>query len=161
MESCCFSPGVDPHIFDDRSTIDLGKLSKKAAKKRKDAIEGRFIKLGAATAVAMQAMGVGGWLLEHAVAFYAYAQSPPATVFAQYFYANATHEVAMQVIGYSVCGISLSTIATTIASMAVGVFVIKAGIEIYNLCVEEECQINLGIIEVIQEIFFRLFAWLK
>lgn len=120
-----------------------------------------FINVGAGAAVVMQAAGAGGYLLENAVALYAYAQTASTSVFAQYFFANATHELAMQVIGYSVCGVSLSTVATTLLSMIVGVIVIKVGIEIYNLCVEEDQKIYLNFARIIHKVFFSLFAWLK
>lgn len=126
-----------------------------AIKRKVEVLKGRYLDAGKAVAAIAYASRLGGFLLEHGAAFYAYVQIAPQTAFEQYFYANAIHELAMSIMNYSVLGVSASSIATVAVSLIAGVLVTKLGIVIYNLTVDKEWKINLTLIQTIQNIFWR------
>lgn len=126
-----------------------------AIKMRVQVIKGRFLDAGKAVAAAAYACGLGGFLLEHGAAFYAFVQIAPKTPFEQYFYANAIHEIAMGIMNFSVFGISASTIATVVVALIAGVIVTKLGIVIYNRCVDKEWRVDLSFRGAIQNLFWR------
>lgn len=124
-------------------------------------LKGRFIKAGIAVAACMQAIGAGGFLFEHGVAFYAYCRNAPSSLFMQYFYANAAHEAAEKILNQTIFGFSASSVATAAFSATTGILVIKLGVGIYNLTVEEEKKIPLSFLKAIQTIFSSLFSWFR
>jgi hypothetical protein len=140
---------VDPNI----NAYD--RANDYAIKKRVEVLKDRFLDAGRAVAAAAMACRLGGFLLEHGAAFYAFVQIAPKTVLEQYIYANAIHELAMSILNFTVFGVSASTLATIAVAIIAGVLVTKLGIFIYNLRVEKEWQINLSLIGTIQSIFWR------
>lgn len=126
-----------------------------AIKSRVEVLKGRFLDAGRAVAAAAYACRLGGFLLEHGAAFYAFVQIAPKTPFEQYFYAHAIHELAMSIMNYTIFGVSASSLATVAVALISGVIVTKVGITIYNLCVDKEWKINLTLIGTIQNIFWH------
>lgn len=147
-------------VFDYRSEQtnrnEIDRLKDEFAKKLKvEVIKGRFLDAGKAVIAASYSFRIGGFLLEHGAAFYAYSQIAPASVFEQYFYANAIHEFSMSVMNYTICGVSASSLATATFAIISGIIVTKAGVTIYNLFVYKESRVNLTLVATIQNIFWR------
>ncbi len=124
---------------------------------RTELIKRRFIRFGFGIAAVMQAMNVGSFILKHGVAFYAYSQYAPTTLWGQYFYANATHEAAMQILGTKVLGLSILTVATAAFAIISGALSTKIGATLYNCCIEKEARISISLIDMISEIFNLIF----
>ncbi len=135
-------PAIDP-LEDANRTADLFKR--------------RFIRLGLATATAMQLMKVGGFLFEHSVAFYAYVQYAPKTLWGQYFYANAAHEAAKKILTTTLLGCSISSVMTSALAVVAGVVITKSGAAIYNCCVDRNKKISISLIDMISDIFSLVF----
>jgi hypothetical protein len=122
-----------------------------------DLYKRRIIRLGLATAAAMQIMKVGGVLFEHSVAFYAYVQYSPKTLWGQYFYANATHEAAKKILSTTLLGCSISSVMTSALAVRAGVVVAKSGAAIYNCCVDKDKKISIGLSDMVSDIFSLVF----
>ena len=104
------NPSISPNypINNDYLQVDLPlKPNLTSRQERALVIKGRIIKFGLSVGASMQAMGVGRRLLEHGIAFYAYVQYAPTSLFGQYFYAHAADELAMQVLNDLIAGIWL------------------------------------------------------
>lgn len=127
------------------------------AKSTADLNKRRIIRLGLVTAAVLQLMKVGGFLFEHSVAFYAYVQYAPKTLWGQYFYANATHEAAKRILSTTVLGCSISAVMTSVLAVIAGVTISKIGAAIYNLCVERNKKISITLIDMISDIFSVVF----
>lgn len=125
--------------------------------KRAHVIKRRIIRLGLGIATAMQIMRVGGFLLEHGVAFYAYSKYAPTTLWGQYFYANAAHEATMKILGTKILGFSVSSVATSTLAVISAIFASKLLAFIYNRFVEKESKISISVIDMISEIFHLVF----
>ena len=118
----------------------------------------RIIRLGLISAASLQVMKVGGYLFEHGVAFYAYAQYAPKTLWGQYFYANATHEAAQKILTTSLFGFSISSVMTCVFSVCAGVIISKSAVIVYNLLADRDKRISITIIEMISGIFSFVFS---
>lgn len=140
--------------------VDAPDIRAEAIQNRVSVIRARFIKCGILTAAGMQAGRVGGVLFEHGVAYYTYAHYAPKSLFAQYFYANAAHEAAMQILNYPIMGVTASSLVTASFSLLTGLLVAKLGAGVYNLCVEKERRVSLSLIGAIGAIFSSVFGWL-
>lgn len=146
--------------FVEMADVDVPQIGHQAAAvRRAGIIKSRFIRLGLATTAAMQMTRAGGFLLEHSVAFYTYAQYAPNTLWRQYFCANATHVAAMKILSTNVFGVSISSITTVTVALAAGLIVAKGGAAIYNLCVEKEKKFSLSLMDMISDLFASVFRF--
>ena len=127
------------------------------AKNTADLYKRRIIRLGLVTAAVLQLMKVGGFLFEHGVAFYAYVQYAPKTLWGQYFYANAAHEAAKRIFSITLLGCSISSVMTSVLAVIGGVAISKGGAAIYNLCVDRDKRISISMIDMISDIFSFVF----
>jgi hypothetical protein len=131
-----------------------------AIKERVKTLRNHFFKLSVGVGAALYKANVGGFLFEHGVAFWVYTQQAPQSLWAQYFYANAAHEAAMQIFGYNVFGvISVSHVATIAFAIVASVVVIKIGVAIYNAYAAKdfkEYEVVLSITDLVKETFSGL-----
>lgn len=123
-----------------------------------DLFKRRFIRLGLVAAASMHVTKAGGYLFEHGVAFYAYVQYAPKTLWGQYFYANATHEAAQKILTTSLFGFSISSVMTCAFSVVAGVIISKGGAAVYNLLVDRDKRISITIVDMISDIFSFVFS---
>ncbi|MBA3603492.1 MAG: hypothetical protein H0W50_07615 [Parachlamydiaceae bacterium] len=128
-----------------------------AGRKTADLYKRRIIRLGLLSAAAMQVMKVGGFLFEHGVAFYAYVQYAPKTLWGQYFYANAAHEAAKRILSTTLFGCSVSSVMTSVLAVVAGVIISKGVAAIYNLFVDRDKKIFISLVDMISDIFSFVF----
>ncbi len=151
----------DPKGFDHGNNYAIAKKEHIAAKRsyvigrRVEVIKGRFLDAGKTAAAAAFGCRLGGQLLEHGIAVYLYRKLAPSNAFQQYFYAHAVHAFSTSIMNYTVCGVTVSSLATFVVALLVGVIVTKTGVTVYNLSVRRECRVKLSLVATVRDIFWR------
>lgn len=151
----------DPKGFDHANNYAIAKNSYDVAKnsyaigRRVEVIKGRFLDAGKTAAAAAFACRLGGHLLEHGLAIYLYHKLAPVNAFQQYFYAHAVHAFSMSIMNYTVCGVTVSSMATFVVALLVGVIVTKVGVTVYNLSVSRDQRIKLSLVATVRDMFWR------